>query len=83
MNLLAGFLKGFRRGMGDFSLNISALVNAALLSVVYAVGVGLTSVFARLVGKRFLELKPSSEAASYWSDLDLGGKPLEGHYRQF
>jgi len=78
-----GFFKGFREGMGDFSLNVSAVVNAALLSVVYAVGVGLTSAFARLVGKRFLELKPSREADTYWSDLNLGKRPVDEYYRQF
>ena len=47
--------KGFKEGMNDFGHNLSGIVNAVLLSVVYIAGVGPTSILAKLSGKRFLE----------------------------
>jgi len=75
------FLKGVRQGMRNFGHLISVLVNTALLLVVYLLGVGVTSLIARISGKQFLQMKQGKK--SYWSDLDLKKRPLEAHYRQF
>ena len=77
------FLRGFRAGLGAFGCNINVLVNSVLLSVVYIFGAGVTAVFARLVGKRFLDVELSRSRESYWSDMNLGKKPVEEYYRQF
>ena len=77
------FLSGFRAGLEEFGCNINMLVNSVLLSVVYIFGAGVTAVFARLVGKRFLDVQLSRSRESYWSDLNLGRKPVEEYYRQF
>jgi len=67
--------------MKEFGIGVSVIVNSLLLSIVYVAGVGFTSLFAKLVGKRFLETKKKKD--TYWSDLDLKKKPLEEYYRQF
>ena len=77
------FFKGFKEGMKVFGYNISVIINSILLSFVYLIGVGITSVFARLVGKSFLDVKISKGKKSYWSDLNLKKKPIEEYYRQF
>jgi len=76
------FLIGFKKGMGNFGHNIALIINTILLTFVYLIGVGLTSIFAKIVGKHFLEIKLSKKD-SYWSDLNLKKKPIEKYYRQF
>jgi len=77
------FVNGLKKGQKKFGENIAAVVNLILLSVVYIIGVGLTSVFAKVAKKKFLELKIDEECKSYWADLDLTKKHLEEYYRQF
>jgi len=73
--------KSFKKGMKNFGDNMAIVVNSVLLSFVYIIGIGLTSIFAKLFGKKFLETKRRSD--SYWSDLNLKKKPIEEYYRQF
>jgi len=72
---------GFRRGMKSFSNNISIIINFALLSMVYLIGVGLTSITAKLFGKHFLDMKKKKD--SYWHNLNLKNNEIEEYYRQF
>lgn len=83
MNFLNHFLKGFKEGMRNFGYNITLIINSVLLSLVYIIGVGFTSIFAKLFRKQFLETKISRKRETYWSDLDLKKKSIEEYYRQF
>ncbi|MDP6138643.1 MAG: hypothetical protein QGI89_00895 [Candidatus Woesearchaeota archaeon] len=76
------FFKGFKKGMGNFGYNLALIINTILLAIVYFFAVGLTSLFAKISGKHFLETKLSKDA-TYWSDLNLKNKPIEKYYRQF
>jgi len=76
------FFKGFKIGMRNFGNTIALLINSLLLSFVYFLGVGLTSIIAKLINKHFLDLKLSKKD-SYWSDLNLKNKSIEKYYRQF
>lgn len=80
---LKEFFGGLSHGMKDFGHTLSTLINSVLLLLVYLIGVGITSLTAKLSKKHFLEKKPSKEAKTYWSDLSLKKKPLEEYYRQF
>jgi len=82
MKKLKQFFKGFKEGLKDFGDNISIIVNTILLSFVYLIGVGLTSVIAKMFKKRFLHLKKSKKD-SYWIDLNLKKKKMGEYYRQF
>lgn len=77
------FFSGFKKGTKDFGHNITLIINSILLSTVYFIGVGFTSIFAKLFGKKFLETKISRKTKTYWSDLNLKKKPIEEYYRQF
>lgn len=83
MSSIMQFFKGFKRGMHGFGLTIAIIINSVLLLVVYIIGVGLTSIFAKIVGKHFLETKISRKKDTYWSDLNLKKENIEAYYRQF
>lgn len=79
------FVKGFQDGIKEFGLNVSTIVNTILLAIVYIIGVGITSIIAKIAGKHFVDvnLKKSKKAKTYWKDLNLKKQPLEEYYRQF
>ena len=70
-------MKEFHHGLKEFSKSISTLVNSILLSIVYIIGVGITSLANKRIRKELLELKPKEK--SYWSEFKQSNK----HYRQF
>ena len=76
-------LKGFGKGMKEFGENMTAIVNSFLLSIVYFIGVGVTSLFARIKRKRFLKTEIAKEKETYWQDLNLKKKKFKEYYRQF
>ena len=82
MRKLKQFFEGFKKGMSNFGHIITLIINTTLLTFVYLIGVGLTSIFAKIFKKHFLEIKLSKKD-SYWSDLNLKKKPIEEYYRQF
>ena len=82
MKKLKQFFKGIKKGMGEFGYNIVLIMNTALLSFVYLIGVGLTFITAKIFGKHFLGTKLSKKE-TYWSDLNLKKKKFEDYYRQF
>jgi hypothetical protein len=83
MSALRDFFTGFKKGQKGFGESISSIINSVLLGIVYVLGVGLTSIFAKIFGKRFLEKKIDSQKKSYWQELNLGRKPKEEYLRQF
>ena len=83
MSTLSSLFCGLKKGARSFGETIAIIVNSFLLLLVYMVGVGLTSLIAKLAGKKFLETKPSRKEKSYWSGLNLKTRPIEEHYRQF
>lgn len=77
------FFDDLKKGQKSFGEDISRIVNLILLTMVYFIGVGFTSLIAKLFGKHFLELKTNKNLESYWSDLNLTKKPVAEYYRQF
>ncbi|MBC8495463.1 hypothetical protein H8D36_04885 [archaeon] len=77
------FFKGFKEGMTCFGDLIAIIVNTVLLFIAYFIGVGITSIVAKIVGKNFLEMKTSAKVKTYWSDLNIKKRSLEECYRQF
>lgn len=76
------FVKGFKTGFRTFGYKVTDVINFILLSVVYFVGVGVTSLAAKATKKKFLELKQRNNK-TYWKERNLGKQPLEDYYRQF
>jgi len=75
------FYRGLKRGMGIFGENIVLIINTLLLTFVYLIGVGLTSILAKIIGKHFLDTK--SKKDTYWHNLNLKKKSIKEYYRQF
>ena len=83
MNELGDFSTGFGEGVRDFGNNLSIIVNSVLLLIAYLIGVGITSLIAKIFGKHFLEMKLLKKEKTYWSNLNLKKKPIDEYYRQF
>lgn len=81
--MVNNFTEGFKEGQKAFGENFAAIVNLILLSIVYFLGAGITSVIAKISGKHFLELKIERKAKTYWAELNLKKKEKEEYYRQF
>ena len=82
MKVLKQFFRGFKKGMSNFGQGIALLVNFSLLTFVYLLGVGLTSIVAKISRKHFLEMNLSKKD-TYWSDLNLKKKSIDKYYKQF
>ena len=82
MKKIRQFYRGFKEGMKNFGENIALIINTILLIFVYLVGVGMTSIVAKIFGKHFLEMK-LSKRNTYWNNLKLKKKPIKDYYRQF
>jgi len=71
----------FMEGSKMFGELISSIINLILLSFVYFLGFGLTSISAKIFGKNFIDEKTTKE--SYWEELNLTTQPFKEYYRQF
>ena len=77
----ADFFTGARKALRKLSSSIAIIVNSILLTFAYFIGIGLASMIAKMLGKRFLGLKPSKKE-SYWRDAKKSTK-IKDSYRQF
>lgn len=77
------FLKGVTTGFKEFGEVIAWLVSFVLLSLVYFLGVGTTSLLAKIVGKHFLNTKEQKNKKTYYEELNLSKEPKDSYYRQF
>lgn len=75
--------KEFKSGMHQFGQNITLIVNSILLTIVYILGVGITSITAKVLSKQFMKKSLSKKSKTYWSKLDLKKEKEDTYYRQF
>lgn len=83
MGKFKDFFESFKEGQQEFGKTISIIINSILLTVVYFFGVGLTSIFAKIFRKHFLDLKINENIKTYWTELNLTKKTREEYFRQF
>lgn len=83
MNQLKQLISGFKKGFESFGANITFIINTILLLLVYFVGVGITSLFAKITGKHFLKRGFSKSKVSYWKEVSIGKQKTEEYYKQF
>ncbi|MEK6894338.1 MAG: hypothetical protein AABX10_02650 [Nanoarchaeota archaeon] len=76
------FVIGFGNGQKEFGHTISIIVNSLLLTFVYFIGVGITSILAKASNKKFLTLSYDN-SESYWTPLNLDKKEIKEYYKQF
>ena len=79
---LGDFFKGFYEGFKSFGQSVSKVVNLILLGIVYFVGMGLTAIFAKAFGKKFLEIK-ATDPKSNWEKVRIKKEQLENYKRMF
>ncbi len=77
------FLMGIKEGQKNFGKNLAIIINSILLTIVYFLGIGLTSIFLKIFGKNFLETKIEISRESYWKELNLNKEPMNNYFRQF
>ena len=77
------FLKGFKNGFKDFGHLINNIINIILLTILYFVAIGPTSIILKLFKKKLLILNKNKNLSTYWNDYDLKTEPEENYYRQF
>jgi len=75
-------LSEFKEGMFEFGQTIAIIINSVLLLLVYFIGVGPTSVIAKLAGKEFLDTERIGKT-TYWVDTDSSNRSDESYYSQF
>jgi len=77
------FINGFKKGMREFGNNAIMIINSCLLALVYIIGVGISSILAKIFRKKFLDIKIEKDRKSYWTDIETKNNKMEEHYRQF
>lgn len=72
------FIKYFKK----FNLFLTKAINTILLSIVYFVGIGITSVIGKIFHKRFLDME-LKEKKTYWIEIEDREKTREDYKRMF
>lgn len=83
MSFFYAVLKNWGKGMRTFGKDLGAVINSAILLIMYVFGIGITSVVAKVLKKKFLKLKPTKSELSYWVDLDVKKQDPDEFYKQF
>ncbi|HDR53391.1 MAG TPA: hypothetical protein ENN60_01805 [archaeon] len=78
---MKAFFRGFGQGVGQFGELLVVLFNSLLLTLIYFLGVGPTSIIMKFRGKTFLEKK--TRKASYWKTSPSVVNEEEEAYRMF
>jgi hypothetical protein len=73
------FWTGFMQGARAFGEGVASIVNVVLLFVLYAVGIGLTSLAMKFFGHRFIDVEEKTALRQHMKDAgkaknDLGKK---------
>ncbi|MBI2564877.1 hypothetical protein HYV79_02705 [Candidatus Woesearchaeota archaeon] len=76
-------LKALHKALKKFSLAVQTVINIILLTVVYFISIGLTSLIAkRIFKKTFLAINKESRD-SYWINEQSTTKQKNEYYRLF
>ena len=78
---MRAFLSGFKEGFIGFSSGVAHIVNIILLSIVYFIGFGLTSIAGKIAGKKFLEMEKKKD--TYWVEHVVEKQKIEESKRSY
>ncbi|PIN81958.1 hypothetical protein COV11_00435 [Candidatus Woesearchaeota archaeon CG10_big_fil_rev_8_21_14_0_10_30_7] len=76
------FFKPLTDKLEWFGKKIQKIVNCLLLLIVYFTSVAFTSILAKIIAKKFLDLKPDKNK-SYWIEEESITLPKDEYYRMF
>ena len=74
-------ISGTGAGIKKYGELLNTAVISLFLIITYVLGVGISSLIAKLFRKHFLEMNMKKE--TYWSDLNITKKTKEHYYKQF
>ena len=80
MSTLKIFFKGLKNGFRNFFHKINEITNFIFLFAVYFIGIGSVSIFSKIFGRNYLDLKSHG---SSWVVRKMKKKPIEDYYRSF
>ena len=83
MKKIIDFFKGVKQGMQNFGHAIGSIINTVSLTIVYFLGVGITSLFLKVMKKNFVHTKIDKLARTYWKDLNIGDEPSDDYFKQY
>ena len=76
-------LKPIQRVWMMFSVALGLMMTRLILALLFYVVVTPIALIARLVGKRFLDVRWDSEATTYWNQREPSEKSKESYTQQF
>ncbi|MAG07265.1 hypothetical protein CMI46_00420 [Candidatus Pacearchaeota archaeon] len=79
--MIKEFFLGIWEGQKRFGETMGFFINSILLTFVYLFGIGTSSIFAKIIGKKFLQWEKNTD--TNWEDLNLTIKPINKYYNQF
>lgn len=82
MRYLSDFKIGVLDGFKEFGEIFPSILNFIILTVIYFVGIGFSSVLKLVLRKEFMELKTDKKKKSYWEDLNIG-KNKDNIFKQY
>ncbi len=82
MELIKRFALFLKRWWLRFAKGLAVVNTAVLLTIAYVLVIGPLSLFIRILGKDFLQLKNASRA-SFWRDREETNDTLDTAERQF
>ena len=74
---------GIYTGLGKFGSIVSSIINLIFLFIVFVLGIGVVSLIAKLVGKKFLTIKMDKKLNTYWQDTIMTKRKKEDYYKPF
>ncbi len=83
MNVFIKIWQVLKKSFLAFGGFMQKVVNTILFTVVYFIGIGLTSLFMKLFGKKFLELSPTKEQDSYYKECTATKRSKEDFFRLY
>ena len=74
---------GIYAGLGKFGSIVSSIINLIFLFIVFVLGIGVVSLIAKLVGKKFLTIKMDKKLNTYWQDTIMTKRKKEDYLKPF
>jgi len=80
---MKSFINEFKNGTRYFAESISFLVNSFLFSFVYIIGIGLTSLFLKILGRHTMNINRFERVTFWQKRTEESGTNINIYYNQF
>lgn len=83
MGVLKLFFKGFHAGFKNVGYIISGIFNTLMFLLVFIFGIGMVSIFFKIMKKKLLDLKFNKSKNSYWVDKKNRNSSMEDSLKPY